>query len=267
MNSKSKKLLIIALVAMLVVAFSSQLLAHEIILDFPQQVESGEEVEIEFTFGHFPDYFDYEHGFFDTMEDGELMVVSEDGEVTELDFTKGTDTYTATFTPAEEGVYWIAFNGSRGVLDRTDGGGGMQLRYYDAKAPLIVGDASEVTIAETPLEVELVKEDSTTLYEGDQIALQLSYLGEKVSEQDVTVVTPSEQVRELTTDAQGKIEVDFDEEGRWFIHMSNLTDEDRSGEDYAENSEEIIEYDRVRYNFALYLDVEEEPGFFQRLFN
>ncbi|MCK8823634.1 DUF4198 domain-containing protein [Fuchsiella alkaliacetigena] len=272
MASKSKKLLMMLVVTMLVLGFSSQLLAHEMVLDFPQQVESGEEVEIEFFFGHHPDAPDYEHSFFATLEEkAELMVVDEAGNVTELDFEleAAANRYVATFTPEEEGVYWVVAEGPRGVVDRSDRdpSGGMQLRYYDAKAPLIVGGDNEIEIPETPLGAEFISEGSISITEGSEASLRLSYQGEAVSEEEVTVVAPNDQVTELTTDAEGRLEVELDQVGRWFIHIGSLMDLDSSGEDFAEEElTEIIEYDRARYNTTLYLEVEEKPGFFQRLF-
>ncbi|MCK8817354.1 DUF4198 domain-containing protein [Natroniella sulfidigena] len=268
-GTELRRFAVVAFVALLVFSLTGgEALAHEIVLDFPQQVESGEEVEIEFFFGHHPDVADVEHSFFATLEDNaELMVINEEGELTELDFNLVEDSYKASFTPDGEGLYWVVAIGPRGVVDRSDRdpSGGMQLRYYDAKAPLLVGNVDQITAFETPLGVEFIGEiDSLTV--GEEISLELDYDGELVSNQEVTIVGPNDRVEQVTTNDEGVLNFTFPEEGRWFIHVGNVTDLERQGEDYAEASTEIVEYDRVRYNSALYLEVEERLGFFQRLF-
>ncbi|MCK8827162.1 DUF4198 domain-containing protein [Natroniella acetigena] len=269
LGTELRRFAVVAFVALLVFSLTGgEALAHEMVLDFPQQVESGEEVEIEFFFGHYPNAPDVEHSFFTALENNaELMVLNQEGELTELDFNLEENSYAASFIPDEEGFYWVVAIGSRGVVDRSDRdpSGGMQLRYYDAKAPLLVGDVDQITAFETPLGVEFIDQiDSLTV--GEEISLELDYDGELVSNQDVTIVGPNDRVEQVTTNEEGILNFEFDEAGRWFIHVGNMTDLERQGEDYAEDSTEMVQYDRVRYNSALYLEVEEKLGFFQRLF-
>ncbi len=249
---------------MLTVSFfgvAGEITAHEIIFDFSQRAEVNEEVDIDLSYGHFPDEYDYEHSFFPELENGELEVIKPDGSEKELDFTREAEAYSTAYTPTEAGVHWLTFT-SRPVVDRTDDGDGRQLRYYDAKAPLIVeneGEAFEVPATE--LTVEVVSQSEINNNVDEELSFQILYGEEPAVDQSLTVVGPQEQVQTDTTDSEGNFTFTPDEEGVWFIHVSNLTDKEQEGEFRGE------EYDRIRYNSALYLEIEEKKGFFESLFD
>ena len=236
--------------------------AHEIILEFSREAEIGEEISIDITYGHFPDEYDPGHSFYDELENGELKVIEPDGSEEELDFTRGEETYHADYTPAAEGIYWFTFTSTRPVVDRTDDGDGRQLRYYDAKAPLLVeSEGGAFTIPATDLQVEVVSEGEIENNVDEDISLQVKYGDEPAADQSLTFVGPGEQAQTETTDEEGMFTFSPDREGLWFLHISSLTDRDQEGEFRVE------EYDRVRYNSALYLEIEEEKGFFESLFD
>ncbi|MCK8817359.1 DUF4198 domain-containing protein [Natroniella sulfidigena] len=248
-----RKLGLIILMMMLVLTLGTSVaFGHEIMLDFDQQAEAGEEVEIELSFGHFPDDFDYEHYFFESLDEGELLVVAEDGSMTELELTKQSDRYVASFTPQQEGVHWVTFNGTRGVVDRVDSDDGLQLRYYDAKAPLLVGNVRNFEVTGTSLAAEFITQDTSSFKVGEQVTMELDYLGEEVRGEDVTLVSPDGQVSQVATDAQGKVDVEFNEEGIWLL-QARVVDTDSQGVDEDGN-----EYDRERFNTVLYIEVREE---------
>ncbi len=264
MHKKMALVLGISLSTLLVFSFwvADRTQAHEIILDFSQQAEVDEEVNIDITFGHFPDMYDYEHSFYEELESGDLTVMKPDGSEKELDFAGGEKAYSASYVPAESGVYWLTFTSTRPVVDRTDDGEGRQLRYYDAKAPLIVEhEGNPFALPETNLEVEAVTEDEIDNNAGEEITLQINYEDEPAVDQSLTAVSPREEARADATDDEGRFTFTPDEEGVWFVHVSNLTDEEEEGEFRGE------EYDRVRYNSALYLQIDEKKGFFERLFD
>ena len=231
-------------------AFTVQ--AHEIKLYLDQKAQVNEPVRIEFALGHFPDKFDHEHPFFKQVGASKLVVLDLDGAVIPLDYELQNDRYVAEFTPEQEGVYWVVSHTSRGVVDRTQSSpaAGMQLRYYDAKAPLAVGDSEPPEAQPTFLHVEIQSTDSLPARVGESFTGQVTYKGEKIADQAVLVVSPTERARELVTDEQGRVEMDFNETGTWLI-KTTLMDEGRSGA-YAGKA-----YDRVRYNSSLYLEITE----------
>ncbi|SDM11783.1 DUF4198 domain-containing protein [Halarsenatibacter silvermanii] len=256
-----KKLAIVLTISVIILTFNflgiaEEIQAHEIILDFPQQIEVEEEVDIEISFGHFPEMYDYEHSFFAELENGELKVIKPDGSEKELGFTREMEeAYSAAFTPSEAGIYWLTFTSKRPVVDRTDDGDGKQLRYYDAKAPLKVSaDEEDLAVPETDLAVEVVSAGNIQNNAGEEITLQVLYEGEPAADQSLSVVSPLEEVQTYTTDEKGEFVFTPEEEGVWFIHVSNLTDTEKEGEFGGED------YDRIRYNSAFYMEIEEEEG-------
>ncbi|EEG78805.1 DUF4198 domain-containing protein [Dethiobacter alkaliphilus] len=235
------------LAILMVFLLSGSLVAHEIILNVSQDGAVGEEATIEFTLGHFPDDYDYEHDFFQRFADGQLFVIDPDGDETELQFKRETDRYTATFTPLQEGLHWVVANIPRGVLDRTPDDG-LQLRFYDAKTPLFVGEQYQGELSQTMLPVEMVGARLPLLQVNEEFAAQLHYDGEPIAGQTVLLVSPTEVAMEVTTDEDGSWSFTPIESGRWMI-KTTLMDTTRQGEYQGE------EYDRTRYNSALYLDV------------
>lgn len=257
-----KRNLIYIFAILLAVALSIQTAAaHEILLEFPQEVNTGESVDIEISFGHFPDTYDSEHSHFTNLDEGILTIISPDGSKNDIDFRANEKKYYAAYQPEEQGLYWIVFNSTRDVMDGTEDGDGLQLRDYNAKAPLIVGDVDKITIPETGLKVNIVNEEGFYNNAGEEITLQLIYEGEAVSDQSLTVVDPIEQSQSLNSDEDGFVSFVLETEGRWMVHISNLTDENKSGEYQGQ------EYDRRRFNTALYIEVKEERGFLERIFN
>jgi len=224
--------------------------AHEIKLYLDQKAQVNEPVRIEFALGHFPDKFDHEHPFFQQVGASKLVVLDQEGAVIPLDYELQNDRYVAEFTPEQDGVYWVISHTSRGVVDRTDRTppGGMQLRYYDAKAPLVVGDNEPPEARPTFLHVEIQSTDRVPARVGESFTGQVTYKGGKVADQAVLVVSPSERARELVTDEQGRVEMDFNEPGTWLI-KTTVMDEGRSGAFGGEA------YDRVRYNSSMYLEI------------
>ncbi len=248
------KILLRSLSAMVLVFFLGAVTvqAHEIKLYLDQKAQVNEPVRIEFALGHFPDKFDHEHSFFQQVGASKLVVLDQDGAVIPLDYALQNDRYVARFTPEEEGVYWVVSHTSRGVVDRSDRtpAAGMQLRYYDAKAPLVVGDGETPAAWPTFLHVEIQSTDSVPARVGESFTGQVTYKGEKLADQAVLVVSPTERARELVTDEQGRVEMDFNEPGTWLI-KTTVMDEDRSGAYGGED------YDRVRYNTSMYLEIRE----------
>ena len=226
--------------------------AHEIKLYFDQEGQVNEPVQIEFALGHFPDEFDHEHPFFQQVGASRLVVLDQDGAVIPLDYELQNDRYVAEFIPEQEGVYWVVSHASRGVVDRTDRtpAAGMQLRYYDAKAPLVVGGGEPPAAWPSFLHAEIQSTDRVPARVGESFTGQVSYKREKLTEQAVLAVSPTERARELITDEQGRVEMDFNEPGTWLI-KTTVMDEDRSGAYGGED------YDRVRYNSSLYLEIRE----------
>lgn len=226
--------------------------AHEILLYADQKAEVNQPVRIEFALGHFPDYFDHEHAFFQQVGASKLVVLDKNGVVIPLDYKLDNDRYVATFIPEQEGVYWVVSHTSRGVVDRSDRTppAGMQLRFYDAKIPLVVGDAPVPEAWPTFLHTELQSSSSLPSRAGETFSAQVNYKGKNIAGQTVLVVSPSERVQELVTDADGRVEATLNEPGTWFI-KTTLVDSARSGT-YGGKV-----YDLARYNTSMYLQIRE----------
>lgn len=244
-------LLAFAVSGLCTTAIAGTALAHEILLNFDQTAEVDETVRIEFTLGHFPADHDHEHTFFQQVGAAELAVLGADGAILPLDYELEGDRYGAEFVPGEPGVYWVIARVARGVVDRSDRTppAGMQLRYYDAKAPLRVGEAPAPALGATPLHVE-IQGDAIATAVDESVRVTVDYRGRAVGGQTVLLVSPTERAREVETDGSGAVELSFNEAGIWMI-KTTLVDEDREGT-YGGTA-----YDRVRYNSALYLQIEE----------
>lgn len=212
----------------------------------------NEPVRIEFALGHFPDIFDHEHPFFQQVGASKLVVLDQNGAVFPLDYQRQDDRYVAEFTPKREGVYWVVNHVTRGVVDRSGSNppAGMQLRYYDAKAPLVVGGGRPPQAWPTFLHVGVQSTANMPARVGDTFSGQVTYRGEKVADQAVMLVSPSERARELVTDANGRVEATLNEPGTWLI-KTTMVDPQRSGV-YGGAA-----YDRVRYNSSMYLEISE----------
>ncbi|MGF7186503.1 putative GH25 family protein [Desulfitispora alkaliphila] len=216
-----KKIKMLALTLVCTMLFATSAWAHELWLETDGQGEVGEEHTVDVFWGHFPKNIDPDSAYFDAIAEGQIWLLTPRGEKVDLEMEKLDDRYRVVFTPDMGGDYQVIFYHDRGVLDFRHGEPqGIQNVATTAKAYVNVYGDEDVEawdqLSGLPFEVRVLT-DVGHLHAGEEVEAQLMYSGEPLSQVDIIIISPEEQVTEATTDQEGKFSFTCTMDGPWLI--------------------------------------------------
>lgn len=228
-NLKKTRLIILTIIFALTI--SSSAVAHELWFDLDAEGEVGKEQVIKLKWGDFGQFLDPRSRYFDAIAEGELWVLTPDGQRIDLELQELPDRYEARFTPQIGGDHQVIFYHDRGVLDWQHGGPqGMQSAANMTKAFIDVEADDEIEawdqVADLDFEIKALT-DIGHLHTGAEVKGQLLYLGEPLADNNLLIYYPGGQYEEplrLNTDQDGKFSFKVDVSGPWLIKTGYFDD-------------------------------------------
>ncbi|AYN68883.1 DUF4198 domain-containing protein [Euzebyella marina] len=199
------KKLFIAFVLMITTSSS---FAHYLWVDTAGKGTIGKAQEVKVHFG------EYTYGVieevkgeaFNNVSKFKLWLIHPDGKKEELKTVAKEKFYLASFTPEKKGIYTLALNNNEiGVIDYTQYDFGIFKTHYHATAKVNVGDVEKQT--------ETVNPDGIAIKElpanKGELKLQVSYKGQPLAKNEVTIFISDLWSKALETDGDGIVTLEL----------------------------------------------------------
>lgn len=171
-------------------------------------------------------YGEYNHGTVDPVEAWysdlsklEVWVISPSQQKTKLTLTEAKDHLKASFTPTEDGIYYIT------TAHATKDLGGTTKYQFTSVAPVLSGNATATASAapaEVPLSVVLAPKQYKVK---EQVEVQVLKNGKPFAGGEVLVMSPEGWVKTLKSDTNGNITFLPQLKGNYVIEASDYVEE------------------------------------------
>lgn len=198
-----------------VMALVSKSYAHALWIETASTGKAGQKQEVKVFYGEYVENApDSVKNWYSDVKDFTLWVTGPDNQKTKLTVTEGVNSFTAEFTPAEEGVYYLSITHNAKEL------GGTTLYQFDAAAIVKVGAGNNTIVSDADL--------STWVKPGNEhkvnkpLAVTALFKTKPEEKIHISIVAPSGWTREITTDAAGVASFVPQWPGRYMIEATKF---------------------------------------------
>lgn len=212
MKRNSKILILSALLSLATLGWTY---AHALYIDTDSRGKAGQSQEVKVYYSEFADgTVENVADWYSDVKDFELWLVHPDGEKTQLETTAQEDHFTAHFVPEAKGTYRLE-------ISHTAEDPGEKTAYqFNTFAQVYVGNkAVELPLTNNGPELYLLEKPKTKKSSGTKTFVTY-FKGQPKGEVAATVFLPSGETQEVKSDAEGLLQIDFPEEGTYFIEAT-----------------------------------------------
>lgn len=207
---------------------TSQLHAHALWIETASTGKQGQAQEVKIFYGEYASKELEEAGqWYSDVKDFTLWLTSPGKEKVKLNTTAGANFYSASFTPENDGVYYLTVSHEAKDL------GGTTKYEFSSVAAVAVGKIDVVNHTLIPNSIKVAANEAKAYKVNTPVQIKAMLNGQPVANKPVSVFSPEGWSKELKTDANGNISFRPIWPGRYVLELSNF--EKTSGEHNGQN--------------------------------
>lgn len=216
-NMKKVLLSIVALIACL--TLTQQANAHAIWIESNSKGSKNKPQQVKVFYGEYPEgVADPVEKWYSDLKGLQVWVISPSQRKSQLTLTNAKDFLSASFTPDEDGVYYVT------TVHATKDLGGTTKYEFSSVAPVLVG--SPITAPAAPAQSLALIVAPKPYKVNDQVQLQVWKDGQAFVGGEVLVMSPEGWVKTIKTDDKGQITFSPKLKGNYVIEASDYKKEE-----------------------------------------
>src|SRR5690554_295343 len=214
MKSNNRKAALSTLLLLVTLSWSY---AHALYIETSSQGKAGQRQEVKVYYSEFADgTVEKVADWYSDVKEFQLWLIHPDGQKTALETTAQEDHFTANFVPEKKGTYRLE-------ISHTAEDPGEKTAYqFNTFAQVTVGKkASEIPLTNSGPELYLLEKPQPKKNAGSKTFVTY-FKGEPMGGISATVFLPSGKTKEVESNSEGLLPIEFSEKGTYFIEATTF---------------------------------------------
>lgn len=194
-----------------------ELQAHALWIETASTAKKGHAQSVKVFYGEYATKELEEIGkWYSDVKDFTLWLTVPGKEKVKLSTVAGTNFYSASFTPDEDGIYLLTVSHEAKDL------GGTTKYEFSSVAAVAVGKSNAVDHASIPNSINVAANEAKNYKVNSPVQLKAVLNGQPVANKPVSIFSPEGWSKEFTTDDNGSISFTPQWPGRYVLELSNF---------------------------------------------